>query len=74
MPTIYELIRAKHQSVTLGFEDQALLRHSYYRRNMIKMVGVWDTVGSIGLPLGKFRGWTQSLGFGMGANGQRADR
>jgi uncharacterized protein (DUF2235 family) len=59
--TIYELIRAKHQSVTLGFEDQALLRHSYYRRNMIKMVGVWDTVGSIGLPFGTFPGLSRRM-------------
>ena len=27
-----------------------MLRSSYYFRNLIKMVGVWDTVGSIGIP------------------------
>ena len=61
VPAIYDLIRNKEQSGVLDFEDQALLRHSYYRRNMVKMVGVWDTVGSIGLPFGRFRGISRRM-------------
>jgi hypothetical protein len=52
---IYQLIRMRHQPEQLDFEERALLRSSYYRRNLIKMVGVWDTVGSIGLPFGNFK-------------------
>jgi hypothetical protein len=53
---IHELIRDKANSDRFDFEEKALLRHSHYRRNLIKMVGVWDTVGSIGVPFGNFPG------------------
>ena len=49
---IYQLIRMKNDADQLDFEERALLRSSYYFRNIIKMVGVWDTVGSIGIPIG----------------------
>jgi uncharacterized protein (DUF2235 family) len=49
---LYQLIQMKHQPEQLDFEERALLRSSYYFRNIIKMVGVWDTVGSIGIPFG----------------------
>lgn len=52
---IYQLIRMKDEAEQLDFEERALLRSSYYFRNLIKMVGVWDTVGSIGIPFGNFR-------------------
>lgn len=38
------------------FEERVLLEHAWYHRNLIKMVGVWDTVGSIGVPFGDFKG------------------
>ena len=53
---IYQLIREREDSINFDFEEKALLRHSYYKRNLIKMVGVWDTVGSIGVPFGRVRG------------------
>jgi uncharacterized protein (DUF2235 family) len=49
---IYQLLHMKNQPEQLDFEERALLRSSYYFRNLIKMVGVWDTVGSIGIPFG----------------------
>lgn len=51
---IYQLRRMKSQPEQLDFEERALLRSSHYFRNMIKMVGVWETVGSIGVPFGNF--------------------
>jgi uncharacterized protein (DUF2235 family) len=59
--TIADLIRHKSQSDTMDFEERALLRHAYYRRNMITLVGVWDTVGSIGLPFGSFPGLSRRM-------------
>lgn len=47
---IYQLIREKSKLKNLDFEEKVLLDHSYYRRNLIKMIGVWDTVGSLGVP------------------------
>jgi len=38
------------------FEEQVLLKHVWYHRDLIKMVGVWDTVGSIGVPFGNIKG------------------
>lgn len=38
------------------FEEKTLLKHSYYQRNFIKMVGVWDTVGTLGIPFGNIKG------------------
>ncbi len=37
-------------------EEKILLQHTYYGRNFIKLVGVWDTVGSIGVPFGNIPG------------------
>jgi uncharacterized protein (DUF2235 family) len=51
---IYQLLHMKDEPEQLDFEERALLRSSYYFRNLIKMVGVWDTVGSIGIPWGNF--------------------
>jgi uncharacterized protein (DUF2235 family) len=56
---IYQLLRLKDQPEQLDFEERALLRSSYYFRNIIKMVGVWDTVGSIGIPFGNFRNFSR---------------
>ncbi len=58
---IYELIRDKANSDSFDYEERALLRHAYYRRNLIRMVGVWDTVGSIGLPFGRFPGLSRRM-------------
>jgi uncharacterized protein (DUF2235 family) len=43
----------RHGETHLDPEEQTLLQHTFYHRNLIKMVGVWDTVGSIGLPDGR---------------------
>jgi hypothetical protein len=54
---IYELIRQKDTpGEKFDFEENVLLQHSRYHRDLIKMVGVWDTVGSIGIPFGKIKG------------------
>lgn len=50
---IYELIREKANANSFELEDKLLLRYTHYRRNLMKMVGVWDTVGSLGIPLGR---------------------
>jgi len=53
---IYELIRQKEFSNQFDFEERTLLRYSQYRRNFIKLVGVWDTVGALGIPFGNIPG------------------
>jgi uncharacterized protein (DUF2235 family) len=59
--TIADLIRHKDRIDSMDFEERALLRHSHYRRNLITLVGVWDTVGSIGLPFGRFPGLSRRM-------------
>lgn len=39
-----------------NFEEKVLLNHTHYHHNLIKMVGVWDTVGSLGVPFGNIPG------------------
>jgi uncharacterized protein (DUF2235 family) len=56
---IYQLLRMRDQPEQLDFEERALLNNAYYFRNLIKLVGVWDTVGSIGIPFGNFRNWSR---------------
>ena len=58
---IHELIRDKANSESFDYEERALLQHASYRRNLIKMVGVWDTVGSIGLPFGRFKNISRGM-------------
>ena len=41
------------------FEEKLLLEYAYYQRNFIKMVGVWDTVGTLGVPLGNIPGFSR---------------
>jgi uncharacterized protein (DUF2235 family) len=54
---IYRLKYLQSRGETsFDFEERLLLDYSYYQRNFIKMVGVWDTVGSIGLPFGDIPG------------------
>jgi hypothetical protein len=38
------------------FEEKVLLNDCWYHRDLIKMIGVWDTVGSLGIPLGNIKG------------------
>jgi hypothetical protein len=45
-----------HAPRVFDFEESALLDHTYYHRDLIKMVGVWDTVGALGIPLGNIPG------------------
>jgi uncharacterized protein (DUF2235 family) len=53
---IYQLIREKDTGVSFDLEEHALLDYSCYHRDLVTLVGVWDTVGSIGLPFGKIPG------------------
>jgi uncharacterized protein (DUF2235 family) len=46
----------RHGETQFDIEEKLLLAHSYYQRNFIKMVGVWDTVGSLGVPFGNIPG------------------
>jgi uncharacterized protein (DUF2235 family) len=46
----------RHGETQFDIEEKLLLAHSYYQRNFIKMVGVWDTVGSLGIPIGNVPG------------------
>jgi uncharacterized protein (DUF2235 family) len=46
------------------FEEQTILSHCYYQRNFVKMIGVWDTVGTLGIPFGNIPGISRkTLGF-----------
>jgi uncharacterized protein (DUF2235 family) len=54
---IYSLRYLRRKGETkFDFEEKVLLNHAHYGRNFIKMVGVWDTVGSIGVPFGNIKG------------------
>ena len=54
---IYELIHQRDLGVTkFDPEEKVLLDHSWYRRDLITMVGVWDTVGRLGVPIGNIPG------------------
>ena len=46
----------RHGETQFDFEENVLLQHTYHGRNFIKMVGVWDTVGSLGVPFGNIPG------------------
>jgi uncharacterized protein (DUF2235 family) len=53
---IYQLIREKDSGRSVDPEERALLEHARYQRGLVTMVGVWDTVGSIGVPFGNLPG------------------
>ena len=54
---IYKLTLLEKRGEKISdFEERVLLRSAWYHRNLIKMVGVWDTVGSIGVPFGDIKG------------------
>lgn len=60
---IYDLLFLQRNGETkFDAEEQTLLQNTLYYRDLIKMVGVWDTVGSIGLPFGNVPG-VSSLSF-----------
>jgi len=60
---IYDLLYHQRKGETnFDAEEKTLLEFSIYHRDLIKMVGVWDTVGSIGLPCGNIPG-VSSLSF-----------
>jgi uncharacterized protein (DUF2235 family) len=46
----------RHGETKFDFEENVLLRHTYSGRNFIKLLGVWDTVGSLGVPFGNIPG------------------
>ena len=46
----------KHGHTDFDFEEKLLLDYCYYQRNFIKLVAVWDTVGSLGVPFGDIPG------------------
>lgn len=54
---IYKLKYLQSQGETeFDFEEKVLLSRAWYHPKLIKMVGVWDTVGSLGVPLGNIKG------------------
>jgi uncharacterized protein (DUF2235 family) len=54
---IYSLIRKRDAGKPIDdFEERTLLDHAWYRSGLVKMIGVWDTVGSLGIPLGRIPG------------------
>ena len=59
---LYELryLREKKGETRFDAEERVLLDHSRWSRNLVEMVGVWDTVGSIGLPFGRIPGVSSS--------------
>jgi uncharacterized protein (DUF2235 family) len=60
---IYDLLFLQRKGETnFDAEERILLQYTIYHRDLIKMVGVWDTVGSIGLPFGNIPG-ISSLSF-----------
>lgn len=62
---IYQLKYLQGQGEkNFDFEENILLEYTYYHRNLIKMVGVWDTVGTLGVPLGNIPGFSRhTMGF-----------
>jgi uncharacterized protein (DUF2235 family) len=44
-----------HGGPAFSPEEDILLKHTWYERNLVKMVGVWDTVGYLGLPFGRIK-------------------
>jgi uncharacterized protein (DUF2235 family) len=62
---IYQLIYDRRGGKTdFSIEEQILLKYTYYGHDLIKMVGVWDTVGSLGVPLGNIPGFSRkTMGF-----------
>jgi hypothetical protein len=58
---IYDQAQGKND---FSFEEKLLLKYTYYHRDLIKMVGVWDTVGSLGVPFGNIPGISsRTMGF-----------
>jgi uncharacterized protein (DUF2235 family) len=54
---IYDLLYHRRRGeANFDSVERTLLEHSIYHRNLVRMVGVWDTVGSIGLPFGNIPG------------------
>ncbi len=62
---IYELKYDQRQGKQdFSFEEKILLKYTHYHRDLIKMVGVWDTVGTLGVPLGSIPGFSRrTMGF-----------
>jgi uncharacterized protein (DUF2235 family) len=59
---IYKLDFRKRAGEAISHDDQRLLNYS--RRVPIRMIGVWDTVGALGVPFGRIRGFSrQALRF-----------
>jgi hypothetical protein len=50
----------EHGGPPFDLEDKILLENTWYRPNLVKMVGVWDTVGCLGLPFGHISGISRS--------------
>jgi len=41
-------------------EEEVILHQTHYSQSFIKMIGVWDTVGSLGIPIGRIKGVSRS--------------
>jgi uncharacterized protein (DUF2235 family) len=62
---IYQLrYDQEHKVADFDIEEKTLLQYSRYDRYLVKMVGVWDTVGSLGVPFGNIPGISRrTMGF-----------
>jgi len=54
---IWKIDYAKSQGAPLAADEQRLLDNA--RRVPVKMIGVWDTVGALGVPFGNFPGLSE---------------
>lgn len=53
---VLKYLQKTGQTSDFTAEEKALVDNVIYDRDLIKMVGVWDTVGSIGVPFGNLPG------------------
>jgi uncharacterized protein (DUF2235 family) len=60
-PSLVEMYRMREEGKPVGRINERVLKHS--RRVKIKMIGVWDTVGALGIPFGKWAISRSKAGF-----------
>jgi len=54
---IYKIKYAARRGETISdFEEKGLLNHTHYHPHLVRMIGVWDTVGTIGINIGTIKG------------------
>ena len=60
-PPLYDLMSETHPPEHVTPEDRLLMEQS--RRVTIEFIGVWDTVGALGIPVGRIRGLSRKSYF-----------